>query len=92
MRSIGIKVQKRACSTCIYRKDSTLDIKELEREIADPRMPGFFRGHRICHHSKDVACRGFWNRHKNHFTLGQLAQRFRAVFFVSVDTLSRRKV
>jgi hypothetical protein len=48
-------------------------------------MEGFFKGHRICHHSNDVCCRGFWNRHKDHFSAGQLAQRLGAVQFVEVD-------
>jgi hypothetical protein len=50
-------------------------------------MEGYFKGHRICHHSKDACCRGFWNRHKNHFTAGQLAQRLNAVEFVDEDVL-----
>lgn len=85
------KVQAKACSTCIYRKDSPLDLKKLEADVADPRMPGFFKGHRVCHHSKDVCCRGFWNRHKDKFTAGQLAQRLKAVVFVNVDTLKGKK-
>jgi len=81
----GFKVQKRACATCIYRKDSSLDIKKLENDVRD-RFMGF-KGHRICHHSKDVCCRGFWNRHKDEFPAGQIAQRLKLVKFVSVDTL-----
>lgn len=77
-----LKVQSAQCATCIYRRDSPLDLKALENAIKDPRMPGFFRGHRICHHSTDVVCRGFWNRHKDAFTLGQLAQRLGLVQFV----------
>lgn len=86
---VSFLVQKKACDTCIYRKDSTLDIKKLEADVADKF--GGFKGHRICHHSKDVCCRGFWNRHKDKFTLGQLAQRLGFVKFVSVDTLAERK-
>lgn len=80
------KVQKKQCSTCIYRKDSPLDLKKLEADIADGH--GGFKGWRICHHSDDVCCRGFWNRWKNHFQMGQVAQRLGWVEFVSVDTLS----
>lgn len=83
----GLRVQDRQCSTCIYRPDSTLNLKDLERQIADPRMKGFFKGPRICHHSKDVVCRGFWNRHKDRFDAGQLAQRLGLVSFVHIDTL-----
>ena len=81
----GFRVQKRPCSTCIYRKDTVLDLKKLEGEIADGY--GGFLTHRTCHHSEDVCCRGFWNRHKNSFAAGQLAQRLGMVDFVAVDTL-----
>lgn len=33
---VGFEVQKRQCATCIYRKDSPLDLKKLEAQIADP--------------------------------------------------------
>lgn len=81
----GFKVQDTQCATCIYRADSPLDLKELERKIADPNCDGFFRSFRICHHSHDACCRGFWNRHKNHFSLGQIAQRLGLVQFVHHD-------
>src|SRR6185295_6574990 len=80
-----IKIQAKQCSTCIYRKDSSLDIQRLEAQIADPRMKGFFTGWRECHHAKrgsGVCCRGFWNRHRNDFTLGQVAQRLSLFGFV----------
>jgi hypothetical protein len=79
------KVQRKACATCIYRKDSALDIKKLEAQVADKF--GGFKGHRICHHSKDACCRGFWNKHKDKFQAGQIAQRLNLVEFVSHDTL-----
>jgi hypothetical protein len=87
------KVQDAQCETCIYRKDSPLDLKKLERQIADPRMKGFFTGFRACHHASagDVCCRGFWNRHKDDFQLGQLAQRFGMVLFVKIDSLKAKK-
>ena len=79
------RVRLTQCSTCIYRKDSPLDLKRLEAQVADPRMEGFFRGHRACHkhRGKSVCCRGFWNRHKDRFTAGQLAQRLRWVEFTN---------
>lgn len=81
----GFKVQARACSTCIYRKDSPLDLQKLEADVANEH--GGFNGHRICHHSEDVCCRGFWNRHKHKFAAGQIAQRLGLVQFLTVDTL-----
>lgn len=80
------KVQKKSCSTCIYRKDSPLDLRMLEEQAARKD------GHRICHHSDDVCCRGFWNKHKNDFNLGRIAQRLGMVEFVAVDTLERETV
>lgn len=82
------KVQSKACTTCIYRKGSPLDLKELERQVKDKYVG--FKGHRVCHHSKDVCCRGFWNRHKNEFPMGQIAQRLNLVEFVHIDTLKKK--
>ena len=70
-----LEVIKNACKTCIYRKDSPLDLDKLEAQIRDVKMDGFFAGHRVCHNHDRAVCRGFWNRHKNAFTLGQMAQR-----------------
>ncbi len=81
------KVQKKVCSTCIYHKDSALDLVVLEDQVRDKY--GGFKGHRICHHSDDVCCRGFWNRHKDKFQMGQIAQRLKMVLFVTVDTLKK---
>lgn len=80
-----MRVQKTQCSTCIYRPDSPLDLAKLEADVADGY--GGFKGHRICHHSDDACCAGFWARHKNEFQLGQIAQRLGVVKFVQDDTL-----
>lgn len=85
MSDFGFKVQAKSCATCIYRKNSSLNIKQLEARVADKY--GGFNGHRICHHSDDACCRGFWNRHKHKFAMGQIAQRLGMVRFVTVDTL-----
>jgi hypothetical protein len=73
------------CTTCIYRPETFFDIAELENAVRDPHMRGWFKGYRICHHSRDVCCRGFWERHKDHFDLGQIAQRLGFVEYVDVD-------
>lgn len=72
---------ERACRTCIYRKDSPLALKALEAAIADKHGCGF-SGYRICHHSEEACCRGFWNRHRDAFAAGQIAQRLGLVQFV----------
>ena len=84
------EVQSKQCETCIYKPSSTLDLKKLEAAIADPHMAGFFKGHRVCHHSKTACCRGFWNRFKNKFQMGQIAQRLNMVTFVKHDTLKKK--
>ena len=78
-----MRVQKTQCSTCIYRPDSPLDLAKLEADVADGY--GGFKGHRVCHHSDDACCAGFWARHKNEFQLGQIAQRLGMVEFVQDD-------
>lgn len=82
-----LRVQRRQCTTCIYRKDSPLDLAKLEADIADPRMKGHFKGSRICHHSNDAVCAGFWARHKDNYDAGQLAQRLSLVRLVQDDVL-----
>lgn len=87
-----IEVQSKACSTCIYKKTSGFDIAHLESQVKDKH--GFFKGYRECHHAKrrsGVCCRGFWNRHKDAFQLGQIAQRLKRVVFVAVDYLEKKK-
>ncbi len=86
MNCVTFRVQKHMCSTCIYRSDSTLNLESLEDAVRDPYVG--FKGHRICHHSDDVCCHGFWKRHKDSFSLGQIAQRLGIVEFVDIDTLT----
>lgn len=90
------KVQQRMCATCIYRAGSGMhgELERLEREVADPHMRGFFQGYRECHHAKrrsKVCCAGFWAKHKDHFTLGQIAQRLGLVERVKVDVIGRKE-
>lgn len=81
----GFMVQSKPCSTCIYRSDSTLNLRKLEDDIRDPYIG--FSGYRICHHSDTACCRGFWNAHKDEFASGQIAQRLGLVVFVDEDKL-----
>ena len=81
--SMSFKVQKQRCQTWIYKKGSSLNPKILEAEIMDSY--GEFTTFRVCHHSKDACCHGFWTRHKDHFNLGHIAQRLNMVKFVDDD-------
>lgn len=78
-----LEVRDSACSTCIYRRDNPLDLARLEAEVADPNCAGHFHTFRACHHHAPATrvCRGFWNRHRDRFSLGQVAQRLNAVRF-----------
>lgn len=73
------KVQNKSCSTCIFNKNSPLNLAKLVKEALEND------GFRICHHSKDVCCRGFWNKFKNDFNLGRISQRLNSVEFVNID-------
>jgi hypothetical protein len=82
------RVQKRLCASCIYRPDTSLDLSKLEADIADPNMAGHFKGFRECHKAprgSAICCRGFWEKHRDHFDAGQLAQRLNLVELVDVD-------
>lgn len=70
-----LRVQGERCATCIFSKPVQWDLPRLLDQIRDPRMSGHFRGHRVCHHSRDAVCAGFWAAYRDHFDLGQLAQR-----------------
>jgi hypothetical protein len=81
-------VQKKQCSTCICHNDSPLDPAALEDAVRDKYIA--FKGYRECHHAKHgsgVCCRRFWNRHKDEFAAGQIAQRLGLVEFAEVSTL-----
>lgn len=93
-----LRVQRRQCSTCIFRPDSSLNIVDLLNAVREPAPPNwpkgepwdFFKGYRICHHSEDAVCAGFWARCKDKFALGQIAQRLNMVEIVEDDTLNEK--
>lgn len=80
----GFEVMAKQCATCIYRKDSFMDLERLENQVRDHKGFGF-AGYRVCHNSTTACCRGFWNAHKDEFQLGQLAQRLDAVIYMSKE-------
>ena len=88
----GFVVRKTMCKTCIYRPESSLDLKHLENQVRDPYVG--FKGYRSCHHHADedaICCRGFWEKHKDEFQLGQVAQRLGLVQFDNAgDNLKER--
>lgn len=82
---MSLRVQKQMCATCIYRPTSPIDLTALLDQIRDPNMTSHFSGYRVCHHSTNACCAGFWAAHKNDFDLGQIAQRLGVVEYVEED-------
>lgn len=82
-----LKVQKHRCKTCIYRKDSPLNLQQLEDQVKDKYVG--FNKYRACHHATkgNVCCKGFWDHHKDEFPTGQITQHLNMVEFVTVDDL-----
>ena len=80
VKKAGFEVMAKACDSCIYRTDSPLDLEQLEDQVRDEHIS--FSSYRVCHHHGAACCRGFWNRYKDEFQLGQIAQRLDAVVFV----------
>ena len=78
---MSFQVRRERCASCIYNKSTPLDLAKLERQALDQDT------YRICHHTKDAVCRGFWNRHKNHFNLGRIMQRIGGVRFTDEDAM-----
>jgi len=79
------KVRRKRCPTCIYNPDCPLDLAALERAVTDSF--GSITGWRVCHHTEDACCRGFWDLYKNDFTMGRMAQMFGWVEFTDEDIL-----
>lgn len=80
-----LRVQAKCCATCIFRKDSSLNLQKLLNDVREPGRGGemgYFRGYRVCHYSADAVCAGFWACFKDKFQLGQLAQRWNLVKYV----------
>lgn len=82
-----LRVQKEQCSTCIFKPDSNLNLRKLLDDVRDFTVPGFvfFKGYRVCHHSDDAVCAGFWRSFKDKFALGQIAQHLGLVEYVRDD-------
>jgi hypothetical protein len=80
----GFQVMARRCSTCIYCKDwRGTPLATLEDQCRDRYMG--FSGYRACHSQKrngNACCRGFWDKHRDEFPMGQIAQRLGFVEYV----------
>ena len=79
----GFRVQKKMRSTCIFKPECTLNLDRLVKTAIKNDT------YRVCHHSDEACCRGFWERYKDSFNLGRIAQRLNAVRFVEEDKHER---
>jgi len=79
------RVQKRPCSTCIYRKDSPLDIRKLEADAADKH--GGFKGHGSATIPRMSAAAASGIVTSTTSPLASSRSGLNAVEFVTVDTL-----
>lgn len=77
-----LQVQAKQCATCIFKKGLHWHLHTLLDDVRDPHFEGWFKGYRVCHHSRGACCRGFWDAYKDKFDLGQVAQRLGFVEFV----------
>lgn len=86
-KELTFKVRRTQCETCIYRKDSPLDLAKLENQVKDEH--GCFTSFRACHHhgtgEETVCCRGFWNRHRDAVTVTRLAEVLGLVVFTNTN-------
>ena len=81
----GFLVRSGQCPTCIYHPESPNRVKNLEDRLRDDN--GYLQGYRVCHCERqaNICCRGFWNRNKDRFTAGQVAQRLGLVVEVESE-------
>jgi hypothetical protein len=77
---MGFPVKNKQCKTCIYIPASGFDVEALENQVRDHYVG--FSGYRVCHEGNNACCRVFWNRHRDEFSAGQLAQRLNLVAYV----------
>lgn len=84
-----MKVQKEKCNQCLFTKNMVVKNNARRTEIIKGALAKdtFF----VCHKSSiakdghgDVCCRGFWDKFKNDFNLGRIAQRLNFVNEVEV--------
>lgn len=79
-----IKIQKTKCDQCLFTKNRIVTLeraKEAVKDILD--NDSYF----CCHKSmdnNDVCCRGFWDAHKNDFSLGRLLQHLHIIIFIDL--------
>lgn len=82
-----MNIQKAKCDQCLFTKNMVVKNNTRRTEIIKSALNNdtYF----ICHKSSiasngDVCCRGFWDKFKNDFNLGRIAQRLNFVNEVEV--------
>lgn len=80
------KVYAERCDECLFSKDKIVSDARRKQILTDCRRRD---SHFICHKSKDVCCRGFYE--KQSCNLIRIAGRLGAIEFVPVPTQVQHK-
>lgn len=84
-----MKVQSKPCNQCLFTKNRIVSKERATSIVKDSlKKDTFF----VCHKSSiegdghgEVCCKTYWDRYKNQFNLGRIAQRLDVVKFVDVQ-------
>ena len=71
-----MKVQKNQCNQCLFTKNRVVS-KERMLDVVEQTLKQntYFECHKATIQKQDVCCKGYWDRYKDHFTLGRIIQR-----------------
>lgn len=80
-----MKVRKAQCDQCLFSDKKIVSAKRATDVVKGClKKDTYF----ICHKTQtedapgDMCCRGFWDRFKDNFNLGRIAQRLKMVEFI----------
>lgn len=84
---VTFKIQTKQCDQCLFSRRRIVTAARFKNIIRDCTQLGNEK-HFVCHKASlkgdSVCCRGFWDKYKNNFQLGQVAQRLNLVEEVEV--------
>jgi len=66
------RVQGSKCDQCLFSDNKIVNDDRKEEVLRTTlKKDTFF----VCHKTDDVCCKGYWDKYKDKFTVGQIAQR-----------------
>ena len=70
------RVKTQQCNQCLFSDNKIVNDARKEEVLRTTlKKDSFF----VCHKTDDVCCKGYWDSHKNDFTVGQIAQRLNLI-------------